>query len=84
VRDREVLQHGDYFERLVPKDGPAPSEQWLVATANVFISAGYDTMANLMAAMLYFLCVNKEKYKRITDEIRGTFTDYGQITLDRL
>jgi hypothetical protein len=84
VRDRNVLQHGDYFERLVPSDGPAPSEEWLLATANVLISAGYDTMANLMTAMLYFLCVNEEKYRRITEEIRGAFTNYDQITLDRL
>jgi cytochrome P450 len=84
VRDRKVLQHGDYFERLIPTDGQAPSEEWLLATANVFISAGYDTMSNLLVAMLYFLCVNEDKYKRITEEIRGAFTDYGKITLDRL
>jgi cytochrome P450 len=84
VRDRKTLQHGDYFERLVPTDGLVPSEEWLLATANVIISAGYDTMANHLAALLYFLCVNEEKYKRITEEIRGAFTDYSQITLEQL
>jgi cytochrome P450 len=84
VRDRKALQHGDYFERLVPTDGLVPSEEWLLATANVFISAGYDTMANHLAALLYFLCVNEEKYKRITEEIWGAFTDYSQITLEQL
>lgn len=71
---------------LLPRkeSGRLPSEDWLLANANVFIVAGFDPLTNLLTAVLYYILVDQEKYRRLTDEVRGAFSTYDQITNQEL
>ena len=43
MSQRDEIKHPDYVEQLLPKDGkPDPTEDWILAQANVFIVAGFD------------------------------------------
>lgn len=72
----------DYMTMLLPsrKSEPPPSEDWLLANANVLIVAGFDPITNLLTASLYYVLVDQEKYRRLTDEVRGAFSAYDQLT----
>ena len=72
----------DYMTTLLPtkESEPAPSEDWLLANANVLIVAGFDPITNLLTAALYYLLLDQGKYRRLTDEVRGAFSAYDQIT----
>ncbi|KAJ6020768.1 cytochrome P450 [Penicillium herquei] len=85
MSQRDEIKHPDYVEQLLPKDGkPDPTEDWILAQANVFIVAGFDPMTNLISSALYFLLTNKDKYGHAQKEIRAEFAEYNDITGDRL
>lgn len=85
MSQRDEIKHPDYVEQLLPKDGkPDPTEDWIIAQANVFIVAGFDPMTNLISSALYYLLTNKDQYGHAQKEIREEFAEYDDITGDRL
>lgn len=85
VERRERLPHPDYFQHLLPQKGESlPTEDWLLAQANVLIVAGFDPMTNLINATVYNLCRSPEKLRCLCTEIREGFNSYDQITPDAL
>ncbi|KAJ5420683.1 cytochrome P450 [Penicillium sp. CMV-2018d] len=85
MSQREEIQHPDYVEQLLAKDGkPDPTEDWILAQANVFIVAGFDPMTNLISSALYYLLADTDKYSHARKEIRDEFSEYGDITGERL
>ncbi|KXJ94939.1 cytochrome P450 [Microdochium bolleyi] len=89
---KDNLLHPDYMQHLVPEEkseggGPVeemPTEDWLVAQANVLVLAGFDPLTNVMVAVMYYLCRSPDKLRRLTEEIRGAFTSYSDINVDAL
>jgi Cytochrome P450 len=71
----------DYMKMLLPsKESERPrSEVCLLANPNVIIVAGFDPLTSLTAVVHYML-VDGEKYRRLTDEVRGAFSAYDPIT----
>jgi len=49
------------------------------ANANLFIFAGSETTASLLAGVTYLLLVNPDKLARLTDEIRSAFKTEDEI-----
>lgn len=84
LNQRENVKHADYFGQLLPVNGPDPTEDFLLAQANVFIVAGFDPMTNLLSSALYFMLTNSATLKRLTEEVREAFKEYGTITNDQL
>lgn len=85
MSQREEIKHPDYVEQLLSKDGkPDPTEDWILAQANVFIVAGFDPMTNLISSALYYLLADTDKYGHARKEIRDEFSGYGDITGERL
>ncbi|KAJ4397736.1 hypothetical protein N0V93_001971 [Gnomoniopsis smithogilvyi] len=78
---RDRLAHPDYIQHLFPQNGKEmPTEDWLLAQANVLIVAGFDPMTNLMNAVVYNLCRSPDKLQALCDEIRQVFQTYDEIT----
>ncbi|KAI5797553.1 cytochrome P450 [Geopyxis carbonaria] len=52
----------------------------LTAQSAVLVVAGSETTATWMSGVTYHLCHTPRAYKAITDELRGTFAKYEDIT----
>lgn len=61
---------------------PALSKMELVMIASSFIVAGSGTSASALAGITYFLARKRDKYARLTEEVRGAFADEKEITMD--
>lgn len=61
-----------------------PTEEWLLAQANVLIVAGFDPITNLLSAVVYYLCKSPVKTQRLAQEIREAFLSYDDINADAL
>lgn len=82
---RKTLKHPDYIQHLIPDDDEKlPTEEWLLAQANVLIVAGFDPITNLLSSVIYYLCITPDKTQRLVDEIRQGFKSYDEITADSL
>lgn len=53
----------------------------LVIMASTFIVAGSGTAAGGMSGITFLLCQNPDKYRKLCDEIRSTFTRQEDITI---
>lgn len=86
VGRRDGLRHTDYIRHLLPQkaDDVTPTEDWLLAQANVLMVAGFDPMTNLLSCIIYYLCISPEKKGRLVDEIRQAFTTYDNISVGSL
>ncbi|KAF2172592.1 hypothetical protein M409DRAFT_49150 [Zasmidium cellare ATCC 36951] len=56
------------------------SETELILNMVQFISAGSETTASLLTGWTYFLIANPEVYKKVVEEVRGTFKSADEIT----
>lgn len=89
---KDDLKHPDYMQFLFPRDKgkggeapePMPTEDWMLAQANVLLIAGFDPITNELVAVLYYLTRNPDKLGRLSDEIRSAFKSYGDINADAL
>jgi cytochrome P450 len=63
-----ILRSGDF------------SLEYLVAEGRFLTVAGGETTATIMTAVLYYLHANPGYRERLTEEIRGSFSSYGEIT----
>lgn len=57
------------------------TEEELLDNVNILVTAGGDTTAATMASMTYYLTHNPQSYRRLTEEIRGTFQTEEGITV---
>lgn len=70
----------DFMTRMADPDAPCSLEEF-VETASTLIIAGSETTATLLSGATYFLCMNPDKMKKLTDEIRGAFKTEADINL---
>ncbi|KAF4539469.1 Cytochrome p450 protein [Lasiodiplodia theobromae] len=54
------------------------------ANASVFMLAGSETTATLLSGILYFLCKNPDKMKKLRDEVWGSFESDQELTIENL
>lgn len=54
------------------------------ANARLFMTAGTETTATLLSGLTYRLLVNPDKMDKIVAEVRTTFKDESEITMDAL
>lgn len=57
--------------------GITPNE--LYADSNIFLMAGSETSATLLAVAVYYLLRNPDKLSKLQTEIRGTFKSEGDV-----
>jgi cytochrome P450 len=76
----------DFMENIVAtmqdEDGLTMGE--LEATSEVIIIAGSETTATLLTGAFFYLLTNPHAYKRLVEEIRGTFADEKDMKHDTL
>lgn len=98
LAERDRLRHEDYMglflgpsstsggdkDKGQPGGAQPPSEEWLLAQANVMIVANFDPMTNAAAAALYCLLKTPRALARLRAELADTFTRYDDIVHDRL
>ena len=84
VAHRDNLKHPDYFSLLLLEGKPAPSNDFLMAQANVLIVGGLDPDTNLFTAAIHYLLENPETYDRLKDEVRGRFLSWDQMNNDAI
>ena len=51
-----------------------------MAQSTLFIIAGYDTTASLLAFSSYLLAKNKDQQQRLRDELQQMMVEHGGIT----
>lgn len=77
------LERKDLFANLLefkdPETGNRFTQEELITEAGILIVAGGDTVATSMAATLFYCLRSPDTLRRISDEIRNTFTDSHQI-----
>lgn len=56
------------------------SDLSLVAQSVLFIIAGYDTTASLLAFSSYLVAKHKDQQQRLRDEVRQIVTEHGELT----
>ena len=88
VERRQNLRHPDYIQQQLPQSTDEkqelPTEEWLLAQANVLIVAGFDPITNLLSAVVYYLCKSPVKTQRLAQEIQEAFSSYDDINADAL
>ena len=52
----------------------------LQSQATLLTIAGSETTATALCGITYFLCRDSRAYKKLSNEIRGAFADYEEIT----
>ena len=52
----------------------------MVSQSVLFIFAGYDTTASLLAHSAFLLAKNKDDQQRLRDELHQMVADHGKIT----
>ncbi|TGO40971.1 hypothetical protein BHYA_0028g00120 [Botrytis hyacinthi] len=77
---KEETEHLDYFEQLIPRDMPAPSDQKQINHLERI--AGWEPMSNQFYSSIFFLLKEPSAYKSPINEIRSTFQNYNEITPD--
>ncbi|KAF3762157.1 cytochrome P450 [Cryphonectria parasitica EP155] len=66
------------FMKYINKPGGITSNE-LYADSNIFLMAGSETSATLLAAAVYYLLRSPDKLRKLEAEIRGTFTREEEI-----
>lgn len=86
IERRGKTEHLDYFEQLIPRDMPAPSDQkhinHLEQIAGQLLVAGWEPMSNQFYSSLFFLLQEPNAYKNLINELRSSFETYNEITPD--
>ncbi|KAG0714682.1 putative cytochrome P450 6a17 [Chionoecetes opilio] len=81
-------RRGDFLDLLMeardnadnPDTKHVLSDRSLVAQSVLFIIAGYETTANLLAFSTYLLAKNKDQQRRLRDELQKIVAEKGDIT----
>lgn len=85
VKKRMILgtSRGDLLTKIMKynDENNSMTNQEIISNGTLFVAAGTETVATLLSALTYLLTRNKEPMKKLTDEIRGTFSDEGMISV---
>ena len=66
------------------KDQNQLSEKEIASNSQLFLTAGSETTATMLSATTFQLLKNPSVLRKLTDEIRGRWKTYDQITLDEV
>ncbi|KAF1810537.1 cytochrome P450 [Eremomyces bilateralis CBS 781.70] len=79
-------QRPDFMGHIIAtmKDGDGLSVKEMEATSEVLIVAGSETTATLLTGCFYYLLKTPRAYRRLVEEIRGTFKEEKEIGYDRV
>jgi len=85
--ERET-QRPDFMTAILKHNGekgevPLSMEE-MVSNSVLFISAGSETTATMLSATTFQLLKNPAVMQKLTDEIRGRWTSYSDITLEEV
>ncbi|KAH7036349.1 cytochrome P450 [Macrophomina phaseolina] len=73
----------DFMSYILDNKAENLNNTELVIMASTFIVAGSGTAAGGMSGITFLLCSNPDKYKKLCDEIRSTFSKQEEITIQR-
>ncbi|KAG6361097.1 hypothetical protein INS49_009321 [Diaporthe citri] len=84
IERRGKTKHLDYFEQLVPADGPSPEDEkdiyHLENVAGQLLLAGWQPLANQFYSLIFFVLKEPEAYAALVKEV--AFTDYYAINTE--
>lgn len=88
IERRHDLERSDYFEQLLPADasvnkGDRRIRHMLTVTGQLIVG-GYDPTSFAIYMMFYFLLQNPEALEQVKQEIRESFSSYGDIESEKL
>lgn len=72
----------DFMSYIVDHEAGKLSKMELVAMASSFIVAGSGTSSSALAGITFLLGQNKDKYRLLADEIRASFHQASEITIE--
>ncbi|KAI1661697.1 cytochrome P450 [Daldinia decipiens] len=86
IRRKGSALHLDFFEQIIPEDREPPKDRkelrHLEQVAGQLLVAGYEPPALWFYFTIYYLLKNPDILQTLTDEIRGAFKAYDDITSD--
>ncbi|VUC34838.1 unnamed protein product [Clonostachys rosea] len=86
LKNRDNMEHLDYFEQLVPINQPIPQDQkelyHLQNVAWQLLLASWQPLANQFYSLILFLLKDPNAYATLAKEVREEFSDYDAIKLD--
>lgn len=82
------MKRGDFLDLLMearnesdnPNSKHVLTDLSMVSQSVLFIIAGYDTTASLLAFTAFFLAKNKNHQRRLREELRQMVAEHGKIT----
>ena len=79
-------EHEDLWSKILAKEGKdgGMTKGEHESNASLFMIAGTETTATALSGTTYHLLQNPETMKKLTQEIRDTFSDFDDITLEDL
>ncbi|KAF2852264.1 cytochrome P450 monooxygenase-like protein [Plenodomus tracheiphilus IPT5] len=69
---------------LEQKEGKGLSRKEMDSNAALFMVAGTETTATLVSGLTFYLLSTPESMRKLTEEIRGTFSNDGDMTMEKL
>ncbi|GME48082.1 Cytochrome p450 protein [Neofusicoccum parvum] len=80
-----VTERPDIWSLVLGKEeGKGLDIEDMNANASLFMVAGSETTATLLSGLTYHLLLSPEKMSRLVEEIRSTFADEKDLTIDNL
>ena len=79
-RQERKVEHADFLTGFL-QPGADASDDEMIATARLLIIAGSETTATLLSGIAYLLCKYPKVLKKLTDEVRSTFSAESEINL---
>lgn len=68
---------GMLFEQSEARELP---RETIKMNASLLVVAGSETTATFLSGVSYYLCREKDAYRKLAEEVRGTFSSYDEIT----
>lgn len=66
------------------EEGPGLNVEEMDANATLFMVAGSETTATILSGVTYYLLLSPDKMRRLVEEIRGAFSNEGDLTIGNL
>ena len=84
AKERSYTDFWTLAEREDKNGNPIINIPEMHQNAATFMVAGTETTATLLSGLIFFLLTNPAKLKILTDEVRGSFLNEDEMTLERL
>ena len=83
LRLAEKTERSDFITPILKaNDDKGMSHAELESSINLLVTAGSETLATFFAGAIYHLCKNGDAYKRLQEEVSGTFFNPGEVTIE--